>query len=126
MKIDKKTITCLMLLLALSPTVYAKQIELSPADGTNLHDIMAEIKTYRTCMDQAQQTAKKGKDAYHQAQSQQCHYAFENLARLIDKQSLKSIDKLSWQRWHKRDAGSGFTADRILKTPMALTSGVEK
>lgn len=126
MKINKRLVTRLMLLLALSPTVYAKQIELNSADGANLHDIMAKIKTYRVCMDQAQQTAKKGKSAYHQAQSQHCHYAFENLAYLIDKQSLKSIDKLSWQRWHKRDAGSGFTADRILKNPIALTSGMEK
>jgi hypothetical protein len=43
---------------------------------------------------------------------------------MMDKQSLKSIDSLSWQRWRKQGLGAGFTTERILKNPTAVVSGM--
>ncbi len=75
-------------------------------------------------MDEA--TAKRGRAAYNQAQSQQCYDAFVGLEQLMDKQSLQRIDNLSWLRWHKQAVGGGFSVECILKNPTALTSGVAK
>lgn len=43
----------------------------------------------------------------------------------MDKHSLKLIDNLSWKRWNKLNVGAGFSVDRLLKKPSALTSGVK-
>ncbi len=127
--INKKRLTSLFFLLTLSPVTYANQTDLNPVNGVSLHDIMGEISRYRTCMDAAQltlqETAKKGKNTYKQAQLHQCHDAFTSLGQLMDKQSLKSIDHLSWQRWRKQGLGAGFTTERLLKKPAALLSGME-
>lgn len=126
---NKRRLASLAFLLALSPVTYANQTNLNPVDGVSLHDIIGEISRYRTCMDTAQltlqETAKKGKNTYKQAQLHQCHDAFTSLGQLMDKQSLKSIDHLSWQRWRKQRLGAGFTTERLLKKPTALLSGME-
>ena len=53
-----------------------------------------------------------------------CKNAYQQLKQSIDKKSLNSIDKLARKRWNKRRVGPGFTPERILKKPAALTSGV--
>lgn len=122
---NNRIIACLIFPLALSPAVQAKKIELNPIDGVSLHEIMVELGTYRACMDKAQNMTSRGKNAYKKAQSLQCNTSFERLGQLMDKHSLKSIDKLSWQRWNKRDVGVGFSDDRILLNSSALISGVK-
>lgn len=96
-KINSGLMACLIVSVALPPVAYAKQVLLNPVDGVSLQDIMARIGVYRTCMDQAQTTASRGKAAYKQAQLQQCNEAFVSLSQSMDKQSFKSIDHLSWQ-----------------------------
>ncbi len=125
-KKNSRLIACLAFSLSLSPIAHAKQTVLNPLDGVTLQDIMVEIRSYRTCMDKAQNTAKRGRAAYNKAQSQQCYTAFVGLEQLMDKQSLKRIDNLSWLRWHKQAVGTGFSVERILKNPTALISGVVK
>ncbi len=126
MKNNKRLTTYLIFLLTLSPSAFAKQTVLNPVDGVGLHQIMLEISAYRTCMDDAQKTAKRGKNAYNTAQSQQCDHSYTALSQLMDKQSLKQIDQLSWQRWRKQSIGAGFTVERVLKHPTSLISGVKK
>ncbi|MFT4926688.1 MAG: hypothetical protein ACI8WB_002786 [Phenylobacterium sp.] len=123
----KQSLIVSAIFLLASSSCYAKKVVITPVDGVSLHEIMLEISTYRTCMDEVQTTAtKRGRSAYNKAQSQQCHDAFVGLGQLVDKHSLKSIDNLSWHRWRKREFSPAFSTDRLLKNPSALLSGVKK
>lgn len=60
-KINKRLAVCLVFSLALSPAAHAKKIVLNPVEGVGLHDIMAELSTYRMCMDDAQIETSRGR-----------------------------------------------------------------
>ena len=106
-----------------------KNILLTPSNGIELTTIVSYIRTYRECMDNAQQQLQqnqnaKGENAFNNAQNNQCKDAHQQLEQSIDKTSLKSVDKLVRKRWKKREVGPGFIPERIFQNPTALSSGV--
>lgn len=67
-------------------------------------------------------TADSERVAYRHAQSKTCSKAFLRLSKLIDKPSLKSIDHMSWQRWHERDSEYEFSVQQRLQAPSSLNA----
>ena len=106
-----------------------KHIMLTPNHGIELTTVVGYIKTYRQCMDNAQQQLQqhqngKGRNTFNNARNNQCKNAHQQLKQSVNRRSLKSINKLVKRRWKKREVGPGFTPERILHNPTALSSGL--